>query len=60
MNELVGYWALVTIVSTVISAVIGANKGNPIGGAFLGLMVGPLGVIVVLLSEDKNRIPCRS
>jgi hypothetical protein len=46
------------IVSFFLSAVIGAKKGNPVGGAFLSLPLGPLGVTIVLLSEDKNRIAC--
>lgn len=36
---------VIWVASFLISAVIGARKGNPVGGAFLGLMLGPLGVI---------------
>jgi len=48
----------VWLASFLISAVIGAKKGNPIGGAFLGLVLGPLGAIIVLLSGDRNRVAC--
>jgi hypothetical protein len=41
-----------------ICAVIGTMKGNPISGTFLGITLGPLGVLIVLLSKDKNRVPC--
>jgi uncharacterized membrane protein len=48
----------VWIVSILISAVIGARKGSPLGGTILGLILGPLGTVIVLLSGDKNRSAC--
>jgi DNA-directed RNA polymerase subunit RPC12/RpoP len=48
----------VWVASLFVSIVIGAKKGNPVGGGFLGLVLGPLGAIIVLLSRDKNRVAC--
>jgi len=49
---------LVWFISFLVSTVIGARKGNPIGGAFLGLFLGFVGLIIVVLSGDKNRLAC--
>jgi len=46
-------------VSILVSSVIGSRKGSPIAGTVLGLILGPLGAIIVLLSGDKNRIACQ-
>ena len=50
--------SFIWLLSFIISAFIGYKKGNPLGGAFLGLVLGPIGLIIVLLSENKNRLPC--
>jgi len=49
---------VIWLVSVVASAVIGSRKGNPIGATFLGLVLGPIGLIIVLLSGSANRKPC--
>ena len=49
---------IIWVVSFLISVVIGTRKGNPIGGASLGYLLGPLGAIIVLLSGNKNRKAC--
>lgn len=49
---------LIWLVSVVASAAIGNKKGNPIGGAFLGLALGPIGLVLVLVSGSANRRPC--
>ena len=46
------------LISFLISIVIGSRKGQLIGGAILGLIFGPLGAVIVLLSSDKNKIQC--
>lgn len=51
-------WFLLWFVCVLASAVIGFRKGNPIGGTFLGVVLGPLGLIIVLLSGSANRRPC--
>ena len=40
--------------------VIGHRKGNPIGAFFLGLVLGPLGLVIVLLSGNKNLKICHA
>ena len=50
---------IVILVSVIISTVIGARKGNPISGFIVGLIFGPLGILLALVSGDKNRVPCK-
>lgn len=40
-------------------AVIGGRKGNLIGAMFLGLVLGPLALIIVAASADKNKKTCK-
>ena len=59
MDEPFVMWVFfIWLTCVVISAVVGAKRGNPLGGTFLGVMLGPLGLVIVLLSKDKNRVPC--
>jgi len=59
MDESFVMWVFfIWLTCVVISAVVGAQRGNPLGGTFSGVMLGPLGVLIVLLSKDKNRVPC--
>lgn len=55
MNDL---WIIVWLLCIVTCALIGAKKGNPISGTFLGLALGPVGVLVCLLSGYANRRAC--
>ena len=55
MEILIG---LTWLLSLIASAVIGSRKGNPVGGTFLGLALGPIGLVIVLLSGSANRISC--
>ena len=55
MNSLL---VLIWLVSVIACAVVGSKKGNPIGGTFLGLVLGPIGLLFVLLSGSANRRPC--
>jgi hypothetical protein len=49
---------IIWLICVAISAVVGAKRGNPLGGTFLGVVLGPIGLLIVLLSEDKYRVPC--
>ncbi|MGZ8152349.1 MAG: hypothetical protein ACXW0Q_05695 [Methylovulum sp.] len=49
---------VVWVTSAIIACVIGNRKGNPIAGALVGIVLGPIGVIAALISGDKNRIAC--
>jgi hypothetical protein len=49
---------VIWLVSVIASAAIGSRKGNPIGATFLGLVLGPIGLVIVLLSGSANRKPC--
>lgn len=53
-------FALLTLwlVSIIASAAIGHRKGSPMGATFLGFVLGPVGLIIVLLSGSANRRPC--
>lgn len=57
MNNL-DFWIMVWVISAIISGVIGNRKGKPVAGALAGIMFGPVGVIVALISGDKQRKPC--
>ena len=50
----VGLW----LVSLLGCIAIGVRKGSPIGAAVLGLVLGPLGLLLVALSGAANRRPC--
>lgn len=46
---------MVWVISAILAGVIGNRKGNPVAGALAGIMFGPVGVIVALISGDKKR-----
>jgi len=46
-------------ISLILATVIGSRKGNPISGFLVGLLLGPIGVVIALVSGDKNRISCK-
>ena len=46
------------IAGPLIGLGLGIRRGQPIGGCFLGLLLGPLGWLLVLVSEDSRRTPC--
>jgi hypothetical protein len=54
MLAIVGLW----LISLIACIAIGARKGSPIGAAVLGLVLGPLGLLLVALSGAANRRPC--
>ena len=49
---------VIWIASVLAAAVIATRKGNPIGGTFLGIVLGPIGLLIVLLSGSANRVAC--
>ena len=55
-------WSTIFLINgvffAVICGVVGSKKGNPFGGAFIGFFLGILGLIIVVLSSDRNRHPC--
>lgn len=44
-------------ICAVISAAIGSSKGETVSAFIMGIILGPLGILVALLSSG-NRIPC--
>jgi len=54
MVDFLVFWG----VCFLITVIIGAKKGNPIAAALLAIFLGPVAVIIALLSGDKNRIAC--
>lgn len=48
---------LVWLVSIIIATMIGQRKGTPVLAFMLGVVLGPLGVLIVLASSG-NRLPC--
>ena len=60
MDEPFVVWLfIIWLICVAISAVVGAKRANPLGEIFLGVILGPLGLLIVLMSEDKNRVPCQ-
>ena len=52
-------WFIIWVVSVLISTAIGSKKGNPISGFIVGILLGPIGVILAILSSDNTRINCK-
>ena len=50
-------WILLLVVCGVIASVLGLRKKMGISGLFYGLILGPLGVILVFISKGK-RVAC--
>lgn len=50
-----GIW----LVSTLIATYIGVQRGFPFLGFLNGLILGPLGLLFVLIQDDHNRKPCQ-
>lgn len=51
--ELVILW----IIFGLIGAAIGQKKGRPIEGFFAGLLLGPLGLIYIIVKKPKWKCP---
>jgi uncharacterized membrane protein YfcA len=46
---------LIAIVCAIAGALIGARSGHRINGAFFGLLLGPVGVLIVALWKPRQR-----
>ena len=46
--------ALIWVVCAIAGALIGARSGHRINGMFFGLLLGPLGVLIVALWKPRN------
>ena len=45
----------VWLLSAAAATVIGSRKGQLLGGAFLGLLLGPVGLLIVVASSARPR-----
>lgn len=52
------FWLSFYGVFFIASGVVGALKGRLIAGILLGYVLGPMGLVVILLSKDQRMIPC--
>lgn len=50
-------WILLLVICGIIASVLGSRKKMGISGFFYGLILGPLGVILVFISKGK-RVAC--
>ena len=50
---------IILLFFAVITSLIGSRKGEGISGFFVGLIFGPLGIIIALYTQG-NRIKCTS
>ena len=48
-------FVIVWIICGVIAAAIGAKKGETASGFIIGILLGPLGIIIALLSKGNRR-----
>lgn len=46
---------MIWVVCILAGAAIGARKGQPIGGAILGFVGGPIGVVIALVVGNDNK-----
>lgn len=49
---------IIWIVCGILGAVIGSNKGVGCLGAILGFVLGPLGLLIVVVTPDETRVEC--
>jgi hypothetical protein len=60
---MMGIWVVATIVTVIAMAVaggfIGARRGRPAAGFFLGLILGPIGWVIVGFSGPAETHRCR-
>ncbi len=52
MGAIIIFWLLCGIVA----AVIGSRKGKPITALFIGVLLGPFGILAALLSKGDRKI----
>jgi hypothetical protein len=47
-------WVVGWLISAVVGAIIGSTKGRPTAGGVWGLLLGPIGWIVILIAPDTR------
>tara|TARA_Y100001960_G_scaffold334103_1_gene444982 strand:+ start:5674 stop:5835 length:162 start_codon:yes stop_codon:yes gene_type:complete len=52
--EIAYMWIILWLASVIGATIIGARKNMAISACFFGLIFGPLGVILVLISKRKK------
>ncbi|QQX80034.1 hypothetical protein JK628_21540 [Shewanella sp. KX20019] len=52
------FWLGFYLLMLLASIIIGYRKGNIVAGALLGYVLGPIGVLILLLSKDRKMLPC--
>ncbi|ABZ78540.1 hypothetical protein Shal_4000 [Shewanella halifaxensis HAW-EB4] len=57
MNNVL-FWLSFYLLMLAVSIAIGYCKGNMVAGALLGYVLGPVGVILMLLSKNRKMLPC--
>ena len=50
---------VIWLLSIAAATLIGRRKGQMIGGAFLGLLMGPVGLLIVVASSARPRKAAR-
>lgn len=48
------------IICILVATYLGTQKGIPFLGFINGLILGPLGVIIVMIQDNKDRVSCPS
>ncbi|MEY8247327.1 MAG: hypothetical protein RPT11_03000 [Bermanella sp.] len=51
---------IIWIICILIATHLGVKKGYPFLGFFNGLILGPLGIFIVMIQDNKHRHPCPS
>ncbi|MCL1125238.1 hypothetical protein [Shewanella surugensis] len=59
MNS-ISFWIIFYLIMLALSVIIGYLKGNIIAGFLLGYVLGPIGLILILLSKDRRTIQCHA
>lgn len=52
------FWLSFYLLMLAVSIAIGYRKGNVVAGALLGYVLGPVGVVLMLLSKDRKMLSC--
>ena len=56
--EDITFWLSFYLLMLVLAIIIGYSKGNVVAGALLGYVLGPIGVLLLLLSKDRRMLLC--
>ncbi len=58
MMDNIVFWLCFYLLMLLLAVIIGYCKGNIVAGVLLGYVLGPIGVIILLLSKDRKMLPC--